>query len=81
MDEALLRELAELTGGSALESSRDTFLKARRRSRIAVEIWPWLVGLVAFLLIPDIALRRLGPGALGRLAGLLRRGGNRKEVQ
>ncbi len=81
VDEALLRELAELTGGSVLESARDTFLKARRRSRIAVEIWPWLVGLVAFLLIPDIALRRLGPGALGRLAGLLRRGGNRKEVQ
>ena len=81
VDEALLRELAELTGGSALESPRDAFLKARRQSRIAVEIWPWLVGLVAFLLIPDIALRRLGPGALARVVTLGRRGGDRREVQ
>jgi uncharacterized membrane protein len=67
VDETMLRELAELTGGSALEDPRDAFLKARRRSRIAVEIWPWLVGLVALMMVPDIALRRLGPGTFGRL--------------
>ncbi|OLD68483.1 MAG: hypothetical protein AUF63_02870 [Candidatus Rokubacteria bacterium 13_1_20CM_70_15] len=81
VDEALLRELAELTGGSALASPRDAFLTGRRRSRITVEVWPWLVGLVAVLLIPDIALRRLGPGAFGWVVGLARRGGTRKEVQ
>jgi len=81
VDEALLRELAELTGGSALETPRDAFLKGRRRSRITVEVWPWLVGLVAVLLIPDIGLRRLGPGAFGWVVGLLRRGGKRKEVR
>jgi hypothetical protein len=67
VDETLLRELAELTGGGALEQPRDAFLKARRQSRIAVEIWPWLVGLVAVLLIPDVALRRVGPGGFSRL--------------
>jgi Ca-activated chloride channel homolog len=71
VDEPLLRELAELTGGGVLEDPRDAFLKARRQSRIAVEVWPWLVGLVAFLLIPDVALRRVGPDGLARLGGWL----------
>ncbi|MBI4271041.1 MAG: VWA domain-containing protein [Candidatus Rokubacteria bacterium] len=81
VDEALLRELSELTGGGALEASRDAFLRARRQSRIAVEIWPWLVGLAALLLIPDVALRRMGPGALGRLAARVRDRLGRKEGQ
>jgi uncharacterized membrane protein len=67
VDETMLRELAELTGGGALEDPRDAFLKGRRQSRIAVDIWPWLVALVAFLLIPDVALRRLGPDGFARL--------------
>jgi hypothetical protein len=71
VDETLLRELSELTGGGALEAPKDAFLKARRQSRIAVEIWPWLVGLAAFLLIPDVALRRLGPGGFVRLGAAL----------
>jgi len=54
-------------------------LKSRRQSRIAVDIWPWLVGLVAVLLVPDIALRRVGPGAFARAASLVRRGFRRKE--
>jgi uncharacterized membrane protein len=80
VDETLLRELAELTGGAALEAPREAFLRARRQSRIAVEIWPWLIGLVAVALIPDIALRRLGPGAVGWVVTLVRRGFGRKEV-
>ena len=79
VDETLLRELAELTGGGPLEKPADAFLKSRRQSRIAVDIWPWLVGLVAVLLVPDIALRRVGPGALARVASLVRRGFRRKE--
>jgi len=45
-----------------------------------VDIWPWLVGLVALLLVPDIALRRIGPGAFERLMVLVRRGLRKKEV-
>ena len=36
----------------------EVFGKLRRQSRIAVDIWPWMVGVVAVMLIPEIALRR-----------------------
>jgi uncharacterized membrane protein len=64
VDENLLREMSELTGGSALSQPRDAFLSARRKSRLSLDIWPWLVGLVGVLLIPEVALRRIGPGFL-----------------
>jgi hypothetical protein len=80
VDESLLRELAELTGGGALAKPPDAFLTARRQSRIGVDVWPWLVGLVALLLVPDIALRRIGPGAFERVIALVRRGLRKKEV-
>jgi Ca-activated chloride channel family protein len=73
VDETFLRELAELTGGGSLEDPRGAFLKARRQSRIAVDIWPWLVGIVGVMLIPEIALRRVGTGALGWLGRRFRR--------
>jgi hypothetical protein len=73
VDEAALRELAELSNGGPLEQPREAFLKARRMSRIPVDVWPWLVGAVAVLLIPEIALRRLGPGVLRWVAGLVPR--------
>jgi hypothetical protein len=73
VDETLLRELAELTGGSALREPRDAFQKLRRQSRISVEIWPWLVGLVALMMVPEIALRRVGPGGLTRMMDWVRR--------
>jgi len=73
VDEALLRELSELTGGGVLAQPRDAFLQARRRSRLSLELWPWLVGLVAVMLIPEIALRRVGPGLLGRIVAPVRR--------
>jgi Ca-activated chloride channel homolog len=79
VDEATLRELAELTGGGALAEPREALLKGRRQSRIGVDIWPWLVGIAALLLVPEIALRRLGPGALLRATTFVRR--RRRERQ
>src|SRR5260370_32434658 len=64
VDETLLRELAELTGGAALEKPHDAFLKARRRSRISVEIWPWLVVAAAGRPTPGIPPRPARPGAV-----------------
>jgi hypothetical protein len=73
VDDSFLRELTELTGGGAVDDPKDVFLKARRQSRIAVDIWPWLVGLVAAMIVPEIALRRLGPSAFSWAArGLAR---------
>src|SRR5947199_9332459 len=68
VDEAALREISELTGGGPLNDPREAFLKARRQSRIAVDIWPWMIGIVAVLIVPEIALRRLGPAAFLRIA-------------
>src|SRR5467141_42785 len=73
VDETLLRELAELTGGGPLAVPQDAFSTARRQSRIAVDVCPGLVGLVALLLVPDIALRRVGPGPFARVAMFIRR--------
>ena len=74
VDESFLRELTELTGGGLLPEPKDAFLQNRHRSRLSVDIWPWLVGMVAVLLIPEIALRRIGPVGLGRLWSRLRVG-------
>jgi hypothetical protein len=72
VDEAFLRELSELTGGGVLVEPREAFLQSRHRSRLTLELWPWLVGLVAVMLIPEIALRRVGPGAMARWVARLR---------
>ena len=73
MDEPALNEYAELTGGSALSEPAEAFLKGRRSFKIDQEIWPWLVGLAALLLILDIALRRFGLGMVSWVALLRRR--------
>lgn len=74
MDELALKEYAELTGGSALSEPADAFLKGRRSFKIDQEIWPWLVGLAALLLLVDIALRRFGLGMFTWVAALRRLG-------
>ncbi len=72
VDESFLREISEVTGGGAVAQPRDVFLQNRRKSRLWIDLWPWLVGLSAVLLIPEIALRRIGPGALGRMVARIR---------
>jgi uncharacterized membrane protein len=72
VDETFLREVSEVTGGGALTEPRDSFLRARRRSRVAVDLWPWMVGFVAVMLLPDIALRRVGAGTIAEIARRVR---------
>jgi uncharacterized membrane protein len=67
VDETFLREISELTGGGVLSEPKQAFLQNRRRSRLTYDLWPWLVGLATVLLIPEIALRRIGPGMLARV--------------
>jgi hypothetical protein len=64
-DDSLLRELGELTGGGVLSQPPEAFTTNRRRSRIPTDLWPWLVGLVTVALVPEIALRRVGPALVG----------------
>jgi uncharacterized membrane protein len=73
VDETFLREVSEVTGGGALSEPRDSFLRARRQSRVAVDLWPWMVGFVAVMLLPDIGLRRVGAGTIAAVARRLRR--------
>ena len=72
VDEAFLRELSELTGGGVLAAPKETFLLNRHRSRLTFDLWPWLVGLVAVMLVPEIALRRMGPGIVARMLARLK---------
>ena len=72
VDETFLREISELTGGGPVGQPRDVFLQSRRKSRLSLDLWPWLLGAAAFLLVPEIALRRVGPGAFGRVLERLR---------
>jgi hypothetical protein len=67
VDETALREFSELTGGGVLNEPKDTFLQNRHRSKLTMDLWPWLVGLVTVMLIPEIALRRMGPGIFARI--------------
>ena len=64
VDETFLRELSELTGGGLLSEPKDAFLQNRHRSRLSVRHLAVAGGLVAVLLIPEIALRRIGPVGL-----------------
>ena len=72
-NEGFLREVSELTGGGPLSDAKEAFTANRRRSRIPTDLWPWLVGLVTVALVPEIAMRRVGP-ALARLAWWRKRG-------
>jgi uncharacterized membrane protein len=79
VDEPVLRELSELAGGGPLAAPRDVFQHARRRSRVPVDLWPWMIGLAAVMLVPDIGLRRIGPGTLGAILRRLRRARGEEE--
>ncbi|GAB1419980.1 VWA domain-containing protein [Anaerolineales bacterium] len=57
---ALLNQLAELTGGSNLDAQEDTVFNHNLAPRTAsAPIWHWLVWLAIFLFPFDIAVRRL----------------------
>lgn len=59
---ALLKRLAELTGGRtiALEDQPDLFRHTAAPARVPREIWRFLLGLALAALLVDVASRRLG---------------------
>ena len=68
VNEALLLDLASLTGGATPSQAGQVFRQERPTVRIRVEAWPYLLGLALLLFLPDVALRRFrlhgrwGPG-------------------
>ena len=71
-NEALLRDVATLSGGAAPTKPEEAFTAERRKARAWVEGWPYLFGLAMLLFLPDVALRRLQlPGRRRREGGVL----------
>ena len=75
-NEALLKDVADLTGGHVLTSPADAFSPDLSRTTRQQELWPWLL-LLAILLFPfDIAVRRIRLAPLAFLRSLGGRGKN-----
>ncbi|MEO0604908.1 MAG: glutamine amidotransferase, partial [Myxococcota bacterium] len=56
---ALVQELASLGGGAILTDPSVVFAPPEVLRTVPRPLWPWLVGLAAFLLLADVAVRRL----------------------
>lgn len=73
---ALLKQLAEASGGTYEPSPSDVFAPTERTALRPTPLWPWLVSLAALLLVADVFLRRVDIALmLGRRAPLPRRAG------
>jgi hypothetical protein len=75
---ALLRRLAEMSGGRLLDPrvpADNPFLLDRKPTFQPVDLWPWLVQLAIVLFVFDVAVRRIDIGReeLAKLAAALRR--------
>ena len=67
VNEALLRDVTSLSHGAAPAQPGQNFTQSRRKVRVWVEAWPYLLGLALLLFLPDVAIRRLQlRGRLGR---------------
>jgi len=59
LNEALLRDLTTISGGAAPTQADQAFTQNRRKMRVWIEAWPYLLGLALLLFLPDVAIRRL----------------------
>ncbi|MBI4537311.1 MAG: VWA domain-containing protein [candidate division NC10 bacterium] len=75
VNEPLLREVANLTGGAFPATAAETFTRERRPARVWVEGWPYLLGLALLLFLPDVALRRFWPHGFWRRGAGVSAGG------
>ena len=58
-NESLLREVADISGGQWNPEPAKLFDLANKWAMRPTQLWPWLLTLAAFLLILDVALRRI----------------------
>jgi hypothetical protein len=59
VDQEHLRRIASVSGGMANARPEDVFRCRGESASQPVPLWPWLLTAAAFLLLPDIALRRI----------------------
>ena len=65
-NETLLHDLATLSGGAVPSRPEESFAQNRRKVRVWIAAWPYLLGLALLLFLPDIAIRRLRLPRVGR---------------
>ena len=58
LNEPLLRRLAEGTGGRYDPAPGSLLDGDERTASVERELWPWLLGLTAFLFVLDVAVKR-----------------------
>jgi hypothetical protein len=58
-NDGLLRDLTTLSGGTAPAEPAHNFTQDRKKVRVWVEGWPYLLAMALVLFLPDVALRRL----------------------
>jgi Mg-chelatase subunit ChlD len=58
-NEGLLRDLTTLSGGTTPAEPAHNFTQNRKKVRVWVEGWPYLLAMALVLFLPDVALRRL----------------------
>jgi hypothetical protein len=58
-NEALLKSLAEVSGGSFSPAAASIFAPSERTAQRPTPLWPWLVAAAAVILVLDVALRRI----------------------
>ncbi len=58
-NEALLQELARISGGQFNPKPERLFDRSDKWATRPTPLWSWLLSIAAFLLIPDVALRRI----------------------
>ena len=63
-NEALLKSIAEATGGKYSLAAANTFAPDGRTALRPTPLWPWLVTAAALLLVLDVALRRIDMSAM-----------------
>ena len=74
VNEVALRRLAEGTGGRYDPAPGDLLKDDTRTAGVAVELWPWLLGLAVALFVFDVAAKRWPDDGPSRVARPVRGG-------
>ena len=59
VDESLLQQIAAVSGGRYSPEPAEVFDQPDRRATRPVPLWPWLLTIAAWLVLLDVALRRI----------------------